>query len=61
MEIRMADDKSLRGPRDSSRIAMTEDYEVEYWTSRFGVSREELQQAVDEVGDSAAAVQEFLR
>ncbi len=43
----MADDKTLRGPRDSSRIAMGEDYEVAYWTDKFGVSRERLQAAVD--------------
>lgn len=43
----MADDKSVRAPQDSSRIAMNEDYEVEYWTERFGVSRDKLQKAVD--------------
>lgn len=57
----MADDKNLRGPRDSSRIAMGEDYEVEYWTDRFGVSRDRLQAAVDAVGNSASAVEEHLK
>lgn len=56
----MADNKSLRQPQDSSRIAMGEDYEVEYWTDKFGVSRDRLQQAVDAVGNSAAAVEEYL-
>jgi hypothetical protein len=41
----MVDDKTLRAPQDSSRIAMNEDYEVDYWTTRFGVSREKLQEA----------------
>jgi hypothetical protein len=57
----MADDKTLRGPQDSSRIAMGEDYEVEYWTEKFGVSRDALQKAVDAVGNSAEAVERHLK
>ncbi|WCT72615.1 DUF3606 domain-containing protein [Sphingomonas naphthae] len=57
----MSDDKTLRAPQDSSRIAMGEDYEVEYWTHKFGVTREELQAAVSAVGNSAAAVEAHLR
>ena len=57
----MADDKTKRAPQDSSRIAMGEDYEVDYWTNKFGVSRETLQQAVNAVGNSAAAVEEQLK
>lgn len=57
----MSDDKSARAPQDASRIAMGEDYEVRYWTGKFGVSRERLQQAVDAVGNSAAAVERHLR
>jgi len=57
----MADNKTLRGPQDSSRIAMGEDYEVEYWTSKFGVSRDALQKAVDAVGNSAIAVEKHLK
>lgn len=57
----MADNRTLRGPRDSSRIAMGEDYEVEYWTDKFGVSRDELQKAVDAVGNSADAVEARLK
>jgi hypothetical protein len=57
----MADDKTLRAPQDSARIAMGEDYEVAYWTRKFGVSRERLQQAVDAVGNGAAAVEQYLK
>jgi hypothetical protein len=57
----MVDDKTLRSPQDSSRIAMGEDYEVEYWTKKFGVSRDRLQQAVDAVGNGANAVEQYLR
>lgn len=57
----MADNKTLRAPQDSSRIAMGEDYEVAYWTDKFGVSRDKLQQAVDAVGNSADAVEQYLK
>lgn len=56
----MADDKTLRGPQDSSRIALGEAYEVRYWTDKFGVSREQLEAAVKAVGNSAHAVERHL-
>ena len=57
----MTDDTNNRGPQDRSRIAMSEDYEVEYWTGKFGVSRDRLQRAVDAVGNSADAVERHLK
>lgn len=57
----MADNKDVRGPQDRTRIAMGEDYEVDYWTAKFGVSREALQRAVDAVGNSAGAVEQHLK
>lgn len=57
----MADDKTLRGPQDRSRIALGEDYEVAYWTDKFGVSRERLEEAVRAVGNAADAVERHLR
>jgi hypothetical protein len=55
----MADDLSNRG-QDRSRISMSEDYEVRYWTKALGVSKEELQKLVDEHGNSAANIKEVL-
>jgi uncharacterized membrane protein YecN with MAPEG domain len=57
----MADDLTNRGAQDRSRIAMGERHEVEYWTGALGVTQEELQRAVDAVGNSAEAVREFLK
>ena len=56
----IADDKTLRGRQDSSRIAMGEEYEVAYWINKFGVTREQLQEAVNTVGNSTSAVQRYL-
>ena len=53
----MANDKTLRSPQDSSKISMSEAYEVTYWTKKFGVSRERLQDAVN----GAAAVETHLK
>lgn len=39
---------------------MEEELEVKYWTKHLGVSRDELQRAVDKVGNSAAAVRKEL-
>jgi len=59
--ITMADDLKNRGQQDRERIAMSEDHEVRYWTEALGVTKEELQRAVDAVGNSAAKVREFLK
>jgi hypothetical protein len=54
-------DLKRRGPQqDRSKIHMQEAYEVKYWARELGVSREELQSAVDRVGNSAAAVRKEL-
>lgn len=56
----MSDDLRNCGQPDRSKINMSEDFEVQYWTKHLGVSREELQRAVDKVGNSAAAVRKQL-
>ncbi|WP_269715700.1 DUF3606 domain-containing protein [Caulobacter sp. NIBR2454] len=57
----MSDDKNKVGQPDRSLIAMGEDHEVSYWTGKFGVDQATLQRAVDQVGNSAGAVEEFLQ
>jgi len=52
----MADDKTKRAPQDAKRVNVKEDYEVEYWTSRFNVSEDRLRAAVSKVGISVDAV-----
>jgi hypothetical protein len=61
MEEGMADDKSKRGPQDRSRINLSEDYEVRYWSDKFGVTPHLLKEAVKKVGNSADAVEKELR
>lgn len=56
----MADNKSMIGGQDRSRINMNEDYEVQYWKDKFKVSADRLREAVNAVGDRAEAVEEYL-
>jgi 3-oxoacyl-[acyl-carrier-protein] synthase III len=45
---------------DRSKINMHQPHEMHYWTKHLNVSKEELQKAVDKVGNSAAAVRKQL-
>jgi hypothetical protein len=56
----MSDDTKTRDVRDRTRISMTEDYEVNYWTGTLGCTREQLQHAINQVGNSAETVRNFL-
>ena len=57
----MADDLKQKGQQDRSRVNMSEDYEVQYWTKKLGVSRDELQDAAGKVGSSARAIKQYLQ
>ncbi len=56
----MSDNKDLRGPQDASRINVNEEYEVRYWSQKFGITADELRKAVQQAGVSAKAVEEQL-
>ena len=60
-EVFMSDDTSKRGPRDSSCINMNEDYEVRYWSEKFGITKQELSEAVRRAGSMAKDVEAHLR
>jgi hypothetical protein len=57
----MADNLSNRGPRDRSRISLSKDWEISYWTKTLGVTEAELREAVKRVGPSAEAVRRHLK
>lgn len=42
-------------------ISLQQQQQVQYWTTRLGVSRNQLLQAIDEVGDSAPQVEAWLK
>jgi ribonuclease PH len=57
----MSDNLQDRGQQDRARINLHEKHEIQYWTEALGVTREELEQAVKQAGNSADAVRQHLR
>jgi len=57
----MSDDKSKSGGQDRKRINVNEAYELRDWAAKFGVSQDELRQAVAKVGDRADEVERHLK
>jgi hypothetical protein len=55
------DDKHKRGSPDNKRIATHEAYELRRWAEKFGVPQAQVVAAVKVVGDSAAAVEAYLK
>lgn len=56
----MADNLNDRGPQDRSRVNVNEEWELQYWSKKFGVSAQQLRDAVKAVGTSAEAVGKHL-
>jgi hypothetical protein len=59
-EITMSDDKGNRGSPDRDRIDINDPDEVRNWTKSLGVTKEELQRAVEAVGPTAGKVYDYL-
>ncbi|MDB5340189.1 MAG: hypothetical protein JWN70_5808 [Planctomycetaceae bacterium] len=57
----MTDDKSKRGEPDRSKVNTSEDYEVAYWSGKFGVTPQLLKDAVKTAGSSPEAVAQALK
>ncbi len=56
----MGDVLASKGERDRSHIATQDQAEVRHWLKHFGVTKSELQRAIDKVGNSVAAVRKQL-
>jgi hypothetical protein len=56
----MADDLSKTGPGDRSRVNVDQEHELRYWTRAWGVSPEQLREAVRRVGPMADDVAKEL-
>ena len=49
-----------QGEEEPERINIDEDFEVLYWTKRFGVSRDQLKAAIAKAGPKVADVRAAL-
>ena len=57
----MADDKKKRGGADRGLIALSEPYEVAYWSKKFKITPARLKAAVKKVGHSAKNVDAYIK
>jgi len=55
------DKKGNVDKHDKNAINMDDKHEIEYWSTKFGITAEELLKAVEEVGNSSIYVKEHLR
>ena len=55
------DNKKHTGSPDRDRINVNEDYELQDWSKKFGVTPDELKKAVKAVGTSAKEVEKYLK
>ena len=56
----MADDKKKRGGADRALIALSEAYEVSYWSKKLKITPAKLKAAVKKVGHSAKKVAAYI-
>ena len=56
----MAKKKAKRGNADKNLIALSEAYEVRYWSKKFKVTPAKLKYAVKKVGHSAKKVEAYI-
>jgi len=57
----MADNKKKRGGADRLLIALSESYEVAYWSKKFKITPAKLKTTVKKVGHSAKKVEAYLK
>ncbi len=57
----MADDKSKRGGSDRKLIALSEPYEVRYWSKKFKIPPAKLKYVVKKVGHSSKNVEAYIK
>jgi hypothetical protein len=51
-DIAMADDKNNRGAQDRAQVAGGEDYEVDYFAGKHGLTREQAQDLISRHGNN---------
>jgi hypothetical protein len=57
----MADNKKKRGGADAALIALSESYEVAYWSKKLKITPAQLKAAVKKVGHSARKVEAYIK
>ncbi|OOG18801.1 hypothetical protein BWD42_02235 [Sphingobacterium sp. CZ-UAM] len=57
----MSDNKHQKAARDRNQVAVGESYEVDYIATELGVSRHEVEAAIEKVGNSREEISKYLK
>ena len=57
----MPDDLTKKRPQDASKINLSQQHEIDYWTEALHTTEAKLRDAVSKVGPYVSAVREYLR
>lgn len=57
----MSDDKSMKDNRDRSKVSGSEEYEVNYFVQKLGVTRDQVMEAIKKVGNDRQKLEAFLK
>lgn len=56
----MADNLRIRQPLDAKKVNTHEEWEITYWTNKWGITKAQLLAAVKAVGNDAAKIAAHL-
>jgi hypothetical protein len=56
----MGDNKNIQDGRDRSKVSGSDSYEFQYLEQKLGVTREQIEKAIEAVGSSREKIEEFL-
>ena len=57
----MSDDLTKKRPQDASKINLSQQWEIDYWTETLHTSEAKLRIAVSQVGPYVSDVKDYLR
>ena len=56
----MADDKSKQDVRDRAKVSSSEDYELDHIAHKYGVSRDEVRDAIEKMGNDRKEIEAYF-
>lgn len=56
----MSDDLTRKGPEDPKKVNMSQTWEMDYWSQKFGISKDKLLKAIAAVGPMVADIKAWL-
>lgn len=57
----MTDNKNKKDARDRNKVAGGEPYEIDYLVRELGVSRQDVEAAIDAVGNDREKIKKYLK